>query len=242
MEKRLETILAHAGVASRRKAAILIESGRVTVDGEVVREKGARFEPSEHQISVNDTPIVQEEKKYYFVFNKPADVITTVEDTHGRKKVSDFFKNVKARLYPVGRLDKNTTGLLLVTNDGRLAHGLSHPSSEVKKVYHVTMRPDPDKEDIVKLSTGIIIEGKRTAPCKIEFLGKTRDVALYSITLHEGRKRQIRNMIEAVGSKVLTLKRVRYGNITLGNLKEGESRALTPEEIKKIDALIKKKN
>ena len=133
MSKRLQTVLAHAGVASRRHAAELIESGSVKVNGKTVTEKGYRVDPDVHEILVDGRPIRKEEKKVYFLFHKPRDVISTVSDTHGRKKVTDFFKHVKARLYPVGRLDKDTTGLLLITNDGQVTHKLAHPSFEIDK-------------------------------------------------------------------------------------------------------------
>ncbi|MGB2601181.1 MAG: pseudouridine synthase, partial [Candidatus Omnitrophota bacterium] len=155
MKKRLQNVLAHAGIASRRRAAQLIENGKVKVDGKVVTEKGHRIDPEEHKILIDGRPLPKEEKKYYFLFNKPENVISTVSDTHDRKKVTDYFKKIKARLYPVGRLDKDTTGLLVVTNDGTLTHRLAHPSFEIEKEYRVTITGYLSQKDSKRLERGI---------------------------------------------------------------------------------------
>ncbi|MFH1665428.1 MAG: pseudouridine synthase [Candidatus Omnitrophota bacterium] len=234
MDKRLQTVLAHAGVVSRRRAAELIEDGKVKVDGAVVTEKGFRVDPSAHEIEAEGRVISREEKKYYFLFNKPRGVISTVTDTHSRRKVSDYFKGVTARLYPVGRLDKDTTGILLVTNDGDLTHKLSHPSFEIEKEYLAVVGPRVPERNIRRLEKGIDIEGKRTSPCKIKFVRTDPGGEVYRIILHEGRKRQIRMMFEAAGARVVDLARVRYAGLTLGSLKPGEHRALTAEEVAKL--------
>ena len=154
MKKRLQTILSHAGAASRRSAVELIESGVVKVDGRKVTERGFRADPEEQEISVNGRKL-SAEKKYYFIFNKPKNVISTAKDTHERRKVTDYFEGVKARLYPVGRLDRDTTGLLVVTNDGELAYRLMHPKFEIEKEYLVTIKPCVDNADIKKIEKGI---------------------------------------------------------------------------------------
>ena len=237
MKKRLQTILAHAGVASRRHAAELIENGKVKVNGHTVVEKGGRFDPGECDIKVNGRRISKEEKKHYFLFNKPEDVISTVRDTHDRKKVIDFFKGIKARLYPVGRLDKDTTGALVITNDGALAHRLSHPSFEIEKEYRVCVAPPVSMSDIGRLEKGIDIDGKVTSPCEIKFEKKYRFSAVYKVKLHEGRKRQIRLMFKAVGAKVTGLDRIKYAGLGLTRLKRGEFRALTQSEVDKLKGM-----
>jgi 23S rRNA pseudouridine2605 synthase len=239
MKKRLQNVLAHAGIASRRRAAQLIESGKVKVDGKVITEKGCRIDPEEHKILVDGRAIPKEEKKYYFLFNKPVNVISTASDTHDRRKVIDYFKEVKARLYPVGRLDKDTTGLLLVTNDGMLTHKLAHPSFEVEKEYRVTINGYLSQKDLDRLEKGIDLEGKKTAPCVIRRVKRTLKGDVLKIILHEGRKRQIRRMFEEVGAKVTALERTRYAGLTLGRLKPGEYRQLTEREIARLSKIGK---
>jgi 23S rRNA pseudouridine2605 synthase len=234
MKKRLQTVLAHAGVASRRHAAQLIESGKVKVDGLAITEKGFKVDPVGHEILVNGRPIPAEEKKYYFLFYKPKGIISTVSDTHGRKKVTDFFKNISARLYPVGRLDKDTTGILILTNDGELTHRLAHPRFEIEKEYRVKVAPCITGDDIRKIEHGIALEGKLTSGCEIKVERKNQKEAICRIKLHEGRKRQVRRMFEAVGVKVMELKRTGYAGLTLKGLKEGEFRELTKKEVERL--------
>lgn len=234
MRERLQTILARAGISSRRGAGALIESGKVKVDGSVVKEKGFRIDPSKHEIRVSGKPIRDEEKKHYFLFNKPKNVISTVSDTHSRKTITDFFKKVNARLYPVGRLDKDTEGAIVVTNDGSLAHKLMHPSFETRKEYVVTSNIFLDREKLEKLKSGIEIDDKLTSPCGVKLLKRSPQGAVYKMILHEGRKRQIKRMFEAVEAKVLELKRIKYAGLDLKNLKEGEFRSLTKKEVEKL--------
>lgn len=236
MEKRLQTILAHAGAASRRKAEALIEQGKVEVDGRVVRQKGLKLDPERHRILVDGIPLEEEEKKVYFLLNKPQGFISTVNDTHGRRKITDIFTGIKARLYPVGRLDKDTTGVILVTNDGDLAHRLSHPSFEVSKEYVVkTDRPLPEIS-LRRISSGMELDGKMTSPCEIERLRN----CVYKIKLHEGRNRQIKKMFLAEGVRVMELDRGIYAGLSAGKLKRGEYRELTSAEIKTLKKSIKK--
>jgi len=231
MKKRLQTILAHAGVASRRRAAEIIEEGRVRVDGRTVTERGAKVDPAGAVIEVDGRVIEGEEKKYYFLLNKPRGVISTVRDMHAPMKVTDFFKDVDARLYPVGRLDKDTTGALVMTNDGALANRLAHPSYEIDKEYRVTVEGHLGQGKVRRLERGIELDGRPTARCLIKSIGRTADSTTFSVKLHEGRKRQIRRMFEAAGTRVTALKRVRYAGLTLKGLKEGEYRSLSEKEV-----------
>ncbi|MFH1797911.1 MAG: pseudouridine synthase [Candidatus Omnitrophota bacterium] len=226
MKTRLQTILAHAGIASRRGVVSLIQTGKVTVNGKIVVEKGFRVDPNECDIQVKGQALTNQEKKYYFLFNKPKGVISTAIDTHNRRKITDFFKDIPARLYPVGRLDKDTTGAIIVTNDGALTHKFSHPSFEIEKEYVAEVTPCVSKSDIKKIEKGIKLEGKYTAPCGIKFIKENKNSAVYRIILHEGRKRQIKRMFEEVGSKVVNLKREKYAGLSLGTLKEGEYRPI----------------
>ena len=238
MKKRLQTVLSHAGVASRRHAVKLIEDGKVEVDGRPVTEKGFRVDPDKHEILVNGRP-VHREKKYYFLLNKPKNVISTARDTHSRKKVTDLFKKVKARLYPVGRLDKDTTGIILVTNDGDLAHRMMHPRFEIEKEYMVTVEGALTQAGLRKIERGIKLDAKVTAPCNIEPIGKGKESAVFKVKLHEGKKRQIKRMFEEVGGRVTELKRVKYAGLTLGKLEEGQHRELSDQEVEKLKTLVK---
>lgn len=237
MKKRLQTILAHAGVASRRYAGELIVEGKVSVDGRIITEKGFRADPGECKIEVSGRPIPKEEKKYYFLFNKPKDVVSTASDTHGRKKVIDFFKEIDARLYPVGRLDKDTTGLLIITNDGNLSHRLSHPSFGVEKEYRAHVTPAVSDRQIKKLEKGVKIKDKVTSPCRIRIEESSGSGGVYNIKLHEGRKRQIRLMFRGIGAKVTELERIKYAGLSLEGLEQGKFRALTERELAKLRRL-----
>jgi len=236
--ERLQTVLARAGVASRRYAAELIKIGKVKVDGSVVKEKGLRVNPKEHEILIDGHPLPERDKIFHFLFNKPKDVISTAKDTHGRKKVLDFFNKIDARLYPVGRLDKDTTGLLIVTNDGELARRLMHPSFEIEKEYMAVVKPCISREDIHKLQTGIMLDGKKTSPCSIKLANKENEATVYMIKLHEGRKRQIKRMFEAQGARIMRLERTKYAGLTLKRLKQGEFRELDKKEIKHLKKIV----
>lgn len=229
MKKRLQNILAHAGIASRRASGLLIRSGKVKVDGKTITEKGLKLDPDEHKIWVNGR-LIKAEKKYYLLLNKPEGIVSTVKDTHNRKKVTDFFKKIDARLYPVGRLDKDTTGIIIVTNDGSLTNKLSHPRYAVEKVYEAVSDLPLSEDDIEELEKGIMLDGKKTAPCSID----KKSGNTYIVKLHEGRKRQIRRMFSEKGAKVTALKRVRYAGLTLRGLKEGEYRELTAKEVERL--------
>jgi 23S rRNA pseudouridine2605 synthase len=225
---RLARYLAHAGVASRRSAERLIADGRVTVGGEVVTDP-ARDVHEASDVTVDGSPIRPEPREVH-VLNKPAGVVSTAKDTHGRPTVTDLVPSER-RLYPVGRLDADTTGLILLTNDGDLANRLIHPRYEVPKTYRARVRP-PHLTDaaLEALREGVELDDGRTAPADARRAGR----GLVEITLREGRKRQVRRMLEAVGHRVVELERVGFGPLTLEGLAEGEHRLVSPEEVERL--------
>lgn len=231
--ERLQKILAHAGVASRRKCEELIQSGKVTVNDEVVRELGVKADPAKDVIAVNGKRI-RTEDKLYLLFNKPKGVITSVHDEKGRSVVTDYLKGVKERVYPVGRLDYDTEGLLLLTNDGELANLLTHPRHHVPKTYHATVEKVPHGAALEKLQKGIKLEDGMTAPAEVEYhdVDPEGKMATIAITIREGRNRQVRRMFEAIHHPVVRLKRVSFGGLTLDNLQRGKYRKLSEQEVK----------
>ena len=235
--ERLQKVIAHAGLASRRKAEELILEGRVKVNGKVERELGIKVGPSD-RIEVDGIPVEREEPVYFLLY-KPRGVISSVKDDKGRKTVTDFFAHIPQRIYPVGRLDYDTSGALLLTNDGEFANLLMHPSSEVDKVYVAKVKGIPSKEQLRSLEKGIKLEDGKTAPARAKLLSldKKKDTSIVELTIHEGRNRQVRRMFEAIGHQVLKLKRERYGNLTLHGLSSGESKELTPHEVKQLRTL-----
>ena len=235
--ERLQKVIAHAGLASRRKAEELIKEGKVKVNGQVVRELGIKVGPND-KVEVNEVPL-QKEAPVYFVFYKPRGVISAVADDKNRKVVTDYFPHIKERIYPIGRLDYDTSGLLLLTNDGEFANALMHPKHEVDKVYVAKVKGIPLRENLRKLEKGIQLEDGKTAPAKTKVLSidKRKQSAIVEITIHEGRNRQVRRMFEAIGHPVLKLKRERYGYLTLHGLSTGDARELTPHEVKQMRAL-----
>ncbi|WP_122646766.1 pseudouridine synthase [Enterococcus mediterraneensis] len=229
--ERLQKVIAHAGIASRRKAEQLITEGRVKVNGEVVRELGVKVQRQD-VIEVDNVPIYQEEP-VYFMFYKPRGVISAVSDDKGRKVVVDYLQDVTERIYPVGRLDYDTSGLLLLTNDGDFSQKLTHPKHEVDKVYVAKVKGVAEKRQLAPLARGVRIEGKKTAPARFEILStdtKT-ETSIVQLTIHEGRNHQVKNMLMAVGYPVQKLKREKYGELTLGNLRPGEYRELSKKEV-----------
>lgn len=235
--ERLQKVIAHAGIASRRKAEKLIAEGKVTVNGKVVTELGTKVTPSD-KIQVNGIPLQQEEQKYY-LFYKPRGVISAVEDDKNRKVVTDFFPHVEERIYPVGRLDYDTSGLLLLSNDGEFTHLLTHPKHEIPKTYVAKVKGLPSRELLKKLERGIQLEDGKTAPAKTKLLtaDKRKGHSIVEITIHEGRNRQVRKMFDAIDHSVLKLKRERFAFLTLHGLNAGEYRELTPHEVKKLKVL-----
>lgn len=235
--ERLQKVIAQAGIASRRKAERLIAEGKVTVNGKVVTELGTKVGLSD-KIQVNGIPLEQEEKKY-FLFYKPRGVITAVRDDKNRKVVTDFFPHVEERIYPVGRLDYDTSGLLLLSNDGEFTHLLTHPKHEMPKTYVAKVKGLPSRETLEQLEKGIQLEDGKTAPAKAKLLSadKRKNHAIVEMTIHEGRNRQVRRMFDAIGHPVVKLKRERFAFLTLHGLNAGEYRELTVHEVKRLKVL-----
>lgn len=235
--ERLQKVIAHAGIASRRKAEELIKEGKVTVNGKTVRELGVKVSSSD-RIEVNGVQLESEEPVYFLLY-KPRGVISAVKDDKGRKVVTDFFTGVEERIYPIGRLDYDTSGLLLLTNDGDFANKLMHPKYEINKTYVAKLKGIPLKENLKKLERGVRLEEGKTAPAKVKLLSldKKKQTSIVQITIHEGRNRQVRRMFEAIGHEVLKLKREEYAFLNLAGLKTGEKRELTPHEVKRLRAL-----
>ncbi|WP_075982180.1 pseudouridine synthase [Bacillus massilinigeriensis] len=240
--ERLQKVIAHAGFASRRKAEEMILDGQVKVNGKTVRELGIKVSPTD-KVEVNGIP-VESEEPVYFLFYKPRGVISSVNDEKGRKVITDFFGEIKQRVYPVGRLDYDTSGLIIVTNDGEFANLLMHPRNEIEKTYVAKIKGIPTREEIRKLEKGIMLEDGKTAPAraKLTSLDKKKETSIIELTIHEGRNRQVRRMFEALGYKVMKLKRERYGYLTLHNLRPGDVRELTPHEVKQLRALASHKS
>ena len=234
MEERLQKILAKAGIASRRGAEELIRQGKVTVDGKVVTEMGYRLDPAEHKIAFEGKQISAEEEKIYLLLNKPQGYVTTLKDPQGRPIVTALLKEIKARVFPVGRLDFDTEGALILTNDGDFTQRILHPSFEIKRTYLATVAGHPSPKALHQLEEGIELEGKKTWPAKVRVVKKNKTSTTIETTIHEGRKRQVRKMFQAIGHRVLHLKRIAYGNLKLGALPTGEYRVLTPPEINQI--------
>jgi 23S rRNA pseudouridine2605 synthase len=226
---RLNKFLSSAGIASRRKADELILAGSVTVNGRRVVSLGSKIDPSKDKVFVDGKQVARSDKSVYIVLNKPKDCITTTDDEKGRRTVLDLV-DVKARVFPVGRLDRNTTGVLLLTNDGELANRLMHPRYEVRKGYVVELDKSLTEDALGKLRTGVVIDGGRTAPAEVHIIPHSRRRRV-GIIIHEGKNRQVRKMLEGLGYKVLKLHRVTDGPITVEGLARGEWRYLTKREI-----------
>ena len=238
--ERLQKVIAQAGICSRRKAEELITNGLVTVNGKVVSELGTKVSEND-KITVNGKPLFNKEKLVYLVLNKPRNTVATVSDDRGRKTVLDCIENIKQRIYPVGRLDYDTTGVLLLTNDGDLAHKLTHPSKEIDKTYIATIKGEITKEDIELLEQGIMIDGKKTSPCKANLnkFNKEKNKSIVELTIHEGRNHQVKKMFEAIGKEVIKLHRDTFAGISSKGLYEGQYRKLTPKEIEELKTLTK---
>ena len=233
MKERLQKIIARCGIASRRKAEEMILEGRVTVNG-VVATIGMKADIEKDHIKVDGKLLRKPEPKVYIMFNKPRRCITSLYDPEGRPTVKDFLKDVKFRVFPVGRLDYDSEGLLILTNDGELANALLHPRKMIPKTYIVKVDGILDEEDIEKLEKGVRLENGVTAPAKVRRIRKAKVNSWIEITIYEGRKRQVRRMLEKVGHPVLRLKRVRINGLELGNLPAGAYRYLTPEEVRRL--------
>ncbi|NLV15910.1 MAG: rRNA pseudouridine synthase [Syntrophomonadaceae bacterium] len=227
---RLAKALAQAGISSRRKAEEMIIQGLVMVNGQVVKELGTIINPDIDTITVGGNPI-KAEKRIYLLLNKPAGFISSVKDTHGRKTVLDLIPDVKERIFPVGRLDYDSRGLLLLTNDGEFANLITHPRYEISKEYEVWCKGRISDDAIMKLEKGIILDGEVTAPARVRLLRHTSAKSLVSIQIREGRKHQVKRMMESVGFPVFELKRVKLAFLELNGLPEGRFRHLTSREV-----------
>lgn len=231
---RLQKFLAECGVASRRKAEQLISRGAVSVDGRTITEMGYKIDPKRQEVRYQGKLIKPKTKWTYILLNKPKGYVTTMSDPQGRPIVTSLLKDLDTRVFPVGRLDIDSEGALLLTDDGALAHKILHPSHESTKTYEVVVKGVVSQGKIRKLEQGIEIEGKKTWPAKILQVKKQGPACRLVISIHEGRKRQVRRMFEAIGHPVINLKRTAYGKLQLGSLKSGAYRFLTPEDMKKV--------
>lgn len=238
METRLNKFLAHAGICSRREADRWIAEGRISVNGRAVQELGEKIDPARDRIAVNGRPVRgAEERPVYVLLNKPAGLVVSVKDPFGRPTVMGLLKAVPARIYPVGRLDLDTEGALLLTNDGELALRLTHPRYGVAKVYEARVEGEPRPEDLDKLRRGVFLEGRTTAPAKVELLRRSHRRATLKLEIGEGRKREVRKLFEAIGFPVERLVRTDFAGLTLEGLKPGAWRYLRPDEIKRLRTL-----
>ena len=234
---RLQKYLALSGVASRRASEKLIAEGHVAVNGLVITEMGVQVDETADQITVDGAPIHLEEEKHYLAYYKPVGEVTTASDPEGRATVMDKFRDYPVRLYPVGRLDFDSEGLLLLTNDGDMMNSLLHPSHEVDKTYLAKVSNRVEEESIRRLRAGVQLDGRLTSPAHVRVVRYEALDTVLLVTIHEGRYRQVRRMFEAVGHQVVQLKRVGFGPIQLGDLPRGTWRQLTPNEIRKLKEL-----
>lgn len=230
---RLQKYLSEAGIASRRKAEEMIRSGLVKVNGHVA-QIGDSVDPKKDNVAVRGKVVKKQNSLRYILLNKPRGYVTTTDDELGRKCVLELVKDVRERIYPVGRLDRVSEGALILTNDGAFANAMMHPSKHVPKTYRVTVRPEATSEQVDLLETGVEIDGRMTAPAEVRYLQKEEGRAVLEIVLYEGRNRQIRKMCEAVNLEVARLKRTAVGSVKLGMLQTGQWRDLTAEEVEKL--------
>lgn len=233
---RLQKYLAGCGAASRRKCEEFITAGRVTVNGAVVTELGTQVEPGD-AVTLDGKPMLPEEKRYYILYHKPMGEVCTASDPQGRATVLDKFRDFPARLFPVGRLDFDSEGLLLLTNDGELMQHMLHPSREVNKTYLARVDGDVSLDAVRRLRTGILLDDRMTAPADVRIIRRTGIETVALVTIHEGRNRQVRRMFDAVGHTVLLLRRVKFGPLEIGELKRGQWRELSQEELERLRAL-----
>ena len=239
MAERLQKILAAAGFGSRRACESIIMEGRVKINGAIVRDLGVKADPRDDIIEV-DGNVIRLEKKVYLMLHKPPGYVTTVRDPQGRPTVMDLIPDVSERVFPVGRLDYDAEGLLFLTNDGGLAQILTHPKWEVDKTYIARVEGIPDEQDLERLRTGVDLDGHVSAPASADILKRLKGSAILRITIHEGRKHQVKDMCRAVGHPVLRLKRVKFGPLSLGRLGQGRYRHLSHREIRDLMRFVDK--
>ncbi|MBZ2173780.1 rRNA pseudouridine synthase [Schnuerera sp. xch1] len=234
---RLQKYIAHSGVTSRRKAEEMILQSRVKVNGFIVKKLGTKVDPEKDLIEVDNKRIELASKKLYIMLNKPEGYVTTLKDEHNKKVVLDLIDNIKERIFPIGRLDKDTTGLLIMTNDGDLTYKLTHPSHEVWKKYLALVDGIPNHKEIQKLKKGVKIDGRLTSKAKVKMIKIYNDSSVLEISIHEGRNRQVRKMCKCIGHPIRKLKRISIGELKLNDLEIGEWRHLTEKEIKYLKTL-----
>ena len=238
--ERLQKFIAESGYASRRKSEELIREGKVKVNGKVITELGTKVD-SKDMVEIDGVTLSKEDKVYY-VLNKPRGVVCTASDEKGRKTVVDLI-DTNERIYPVGRLDYDTTGILLLTNDGEFANSITHPKNEIDKVYIAKVKGIVKAEHIIPLEKGVMVNGYKTAPAKVKLrkVDKEKKVSMVEVTIHEGKNHEVKKMFEYVGLEVLKLKRERIAFLNLNGLNSGEYRRLTPKELKELYNLTQKK-
>jgi 23S rRNA pseudouridine2605 synthase len=234
MLERLQKIISAAGITSRRASETLILNGQVAVNGVVVTELGSKADPSKDTITVDGKALKISAQRLYILLNKPPGYITALKDGQGRPLVTDLLKDVPDRVYPVGRLDYNTEGLLLLTNDGDWANRLMHPRNEIEKEYHVRVRGKVIDQQLKRMAEGVELDDGMTAPAVVSLVKSGEQNDWISVAIHEGRNRQVRRMCEAVSLSVVRLKRIRYGTLMLGTLRAGQFRYLTESEVREL--------
>ena len=241
-EERLQKLISRAGLASRREAENFITAGRVTVDGKIIKTLGARADADKNKICVDGKELIFDVEKIYLLLNKPEGFLSTAKDKRGRKTIMDLVSDVTERIYPCGRLDLNSAGLILMTNDGELMNALLHPKFKVAKTYRVKVEGELSAEKILQLCAGIELEDGLTAPAEISVLNADKNSTTIEITIREGRNRQIRRMLAAVGCSVKKLTRIKFAGLTLDGVESGKYRRLTNNEVKALYRLVKDKN
>ncbi|MDP5273760.1 pseudouridine synthase [Chengkuizengella axinellae] len=236
--ERLQKVLANAGIASRRKSEEIILAGRVEVNEKIVNTLGVKVDPEQDIIKV-DGRLIRSESKIYVLFHKPKGVISSVKDPEGRQVVTDYLKKIKQRVYPVGRLDYDTEGLLLLTNDGEFSNLMTHPKHHIDKTYFVTVKGVPHGSQLDRLKEGIELEDGKTSPAEVEYhdVNPDKNESIISITIHEGKNRQVRRMFEALSIQVKRLRRVQFGFLNLQRVSRGKFRYLQPNEVKELKDL-----
>lgn len=234
---RLQKYMAECGVASRRRAEEMILEGKVSVNGVVISQMGVQVEDGD-EVRVEGKLIRPEAQKRYVMYHKPAGEVTTVSDPEGRAAVLDHFRDYPVRLYPVGRLDYDSEGLLLLTNDGALTERMLHPSHLVEKTYLARVTGQVSMDSVRQLRAGVMLDDHKTAPAKVRIIREETFATVVLVTIHEGRNRQVRRMFEALGHRVLQLRRVKFGPLELGDLPRGQWRELTAEEVRRLHACL----
>jgi pseudouridine synthase len=242
MQERLQKVIAHAGIVSRREAERFITEGRVAVNGCIVTQLGTKVDPARDKINVDGRLVKSFPGKVYVLMNKPAGYVSTLKDPQERPVVTDLLDRINTRVFPVGRLDYDAEGLLLLTNDGELAHRLQHPRYGISRTYEVKVKDVPINSELFSLRKGIKLEDGITLPAKAKFLKKTTKNCWLKITLYEGKNRQVKRMCAAIGHPVLKIKRVSLGPLSLGDVSRGKYRHLTRDEVKELYALVSLKS